>query len=420
MPPDTAAVVAAEPVKARRGRPWPELAVAALLLIASLAPLGYDLYKAHGLMAPGGAMIGRDFVNCWAGARLEIEGDLADIWSPHYMAALRSLTGLPLGTHNFSYPPSLLLFIWPLGFFSYVPALFLWLGATGAAYIFAARSYLDRAGLPWWTAALVPAVFVNVWAGHHGFVLAALWLAAFAAIEKRPSAAGLCIALLTLKPHMGVLIPLVLLLRRQWKATAVAAGATVVLVLASALAFGWSSWAAYFEWTARLQAQMLVGDKPVFFWFMPTAYVSAWLVTKSFAASVAAQLLFGAAAVFILVRAALSEMDWPDLGLLAATATFLVLPYAFNYDMAAVCLAAAILLFRKGRRLHWLGRIVALFALGSPILVMGANYEGVPLLPALLLAFLWVQWRAALPAVENRAPPAWQRSGGGHIASANG
>jgi hypothetical protein len=90
-------------------------------------------------------------------------------------------------------------------------------------------------------------------------------------------------------------------------------------------------------------------------------------------------------------------MDWRELGFVTATATFLVLPYAFNYDMIVVGLSAAILLFGKGRRLHWAGRIVALFALGTPILVMGANYLSVPLLPFLLLAFLWVQARAYAP-----------------------
>jgi hypothetical protein len=418
VPPDTAAAVSADLAKPKRKRPWPELAVAALLLIASIGPVAYDLYKAHGLMVPGRAMIGRDFLNCWAGARLALEGRLGEIWSPGYMAAVRALTGLPLGTHNFSYPPSLLLFIWPLGFLAYVPALILWLGATGAAYGFAARPYLARAGLPWWTAALVPAVFINIWAGHHGFILAALWLAAFASIERRPATAGLLIALLTLKPHMGVLIPLVLLLRRQWKAAAVAAAATLALVALSGLIFGWASWAAYFDWTARLQAEMLLRHKMVFFYFMPTAYVTALLATKSFAVALAAQILFGAAALVILVRAALSRMPWPELGLVTATATFLVLPYAFNYDMVVVGVAATILLF--GQPLHWAGRIIALFALGTPILVMGANYEAIPLLPALLLAFLFVQARACSRPVENRASPAWQRSKQGHIASANG
>ncbi len=407
MPPDAAAVAAQLP-KTRLRPPWPELIVATLLLIASAGPLAYDLYKAHGLLAPGGAMIGRDFVNCWAGAKLTLLGEAGHIWAPDYIRWVRGLTGLPLGTHNFSYPPPLLLFIWPLAFLPYMPALLVWLAATGAAYLVAARRYLDRASLPWWAAALTPAVLINIWAGHHGFVLAALWLGAFASIEERPALAGILIGLLTLKPHMGVLIPLVLLIRRQWAVIAVAAGATLALILASAAVFGWQPWVDYWTWTVRLQASMLVAPNPLFFDLMPTGYVSMWVASKMFAAAVATQLIVGAAAVAITVRSALSRMNWRDLGLVTATATFLVLPYAFNYDMTVVGVAAAILLFGNRKRLHWAGRILALVAFGAPILVAGANYERIPVLPFLLLAFLWVQARAYAPPQERpRSAPAF-------------
>lgn len=365
-----------------------------MLLVASAIPLAYDLYKAHGLIAPGRAMVGRDFLNCWAGAQLALQGRVGEIYSPDYMRAVGDLVGHRLSGHNFSYPPTLLLFVWPLGFFGYLPALLIWLAATGAAYVIAAKSLLYRHGLPWWTALLVPAVLVNVWAGHHGFVLAALWLAAFAAIDKRPALAGLLIALLTLKPHMGVLIPLVLLVRGEWRAIGVAAAATAALASVSVLMFGWQAWVDYYNWTAHLQAEMLVRERSVFFYFMPTAYVAAWLATKVLSFAVAAQLCAAAAAVVIVVRSARSEMAWPELGLVTATATFLVLPYAFNYDMAVVGLGALVLLLRRRERLHGAGRTVALVALGTPILVMGANYTGVPVQPLFLLAFLFVQARA--------------------------
>jgi hypothetical protein len=405
VPLDAAAAATADEPKVKRKLPWPELAVAALLLTASAGAIVYDLYKADGLMVPGRALIGRDFLNCWIGAQLAVHGPITQVWSPDYMRAVWRFTGLPVGTHNFSYPPPLLLFIWPLAFLSYLPALVVWLASTAATYAAAARSYLERAKLPLWASALTPAVFINIWAGHHGFVLAALWLAAFASIEARPARAGMFIALLTLKPHMGVLIPVVLLIRRQWTAAAVAAGGTLALVGASALVFGWSAWFDYFHWTAWLQANMLLRNQPVFFYFMPSAYVSAWVAFKSFPVAVSVQLLLGLAAVAITARAAFKKMDWPDLGMLTATATFLVLPYAFNYDMGVVGLSAAILLLGQGKRLHWAARIVTLLAFGTPILVMGANYERIPLLPLVLLAFLWVQYRAYVSRSDKEKAP---------------
>jgi hypothetical protein len=79
---------------------------------------------------------------------------------------------------------------------------------------------------------------------------------------------------------------------------------------------------------------------------------------------------------------------------MAATATFLVLPYAFNYDMEVVGLGAAMLLFDPRRQLDIVGRVLALLALGSPVLILLLGPHIVPILPLALLGFLCVQARA--------------------------
>jgi hypothetical protein len=398
VPPDTAAVVSADLVEPKRKLPWPELALAALLLGASLGPIAWDLLRARGLSLPGGALIGRDFLNCWAGGQLVLHGEAARIYSSAYMPALEALTGQPpLSVHVFSYPPSLLLFLWPLGFLAYVPAFFLWIAGTGALWFCAARPWLRRAGLPAWTALALPAAFANVWAGHYGFVLAALWLAAFAALGKRPVPAGLALALLTFKPHMGVLIALVLLLRREWRVVAIAAAGTAALVAASMAAFGLDPWVYYLVDTSRLQAGLLARDNAFFFLMMPTPYAAFFRAFDSIAIAAAAQGLIAAAALIVLVRATLRGTAWPELGLLTATATFLVLPYAFNYDMGVVCLSAAMLLFGKGPRLDVIDRAFALLAFGSPILVFALTWLKIPLMPLALFGFLLVQARAYAP-----------------------
>lgn len=399
MPPDTA--------EQQRRLRWPELAVAAVLLIASAAPILWDLLEADGLSLPGRVLIGRDFLNCWGGGQLVVHGEAGRIYSTAFLPALELLTGQPLGLQVFSYPPTLLLFLWPLGFLTYIPALLLWIAGTGALWFYAARPWLKRAGLPAWAALALPAGLVNAWAGHYGFVLAALWLAAFAAIGKRPTQAGIAIALLTLKPHMGVLIALVLLLRREWRVIGIAAAATAALVAASIAAFGLDPWLYYLGDTSRLQAGLLAHDNAFFLLMMPTPYAAFFRAFGSIPVAAAAQALFAAAALFVLVRATLRDAPWPELGLMTATATFLVLPYAFNYDMAVVCLSAAMLLFGSGKRLDPVDRVFALLAFGSPILVLSFNWLKIPLVPITLLGFLLVQARAYAPSRDlwKTAPP---------------
>jgi alpha-1,2-mannosyltransferase len=371
-----------------------DLAVAAIFASLAATFLYKDLAAVRSNVLPGEVMLGRDFVNAWAGGWLTLQRRVGDIYSSHYMASLDQLTGHTLSVHAFSYPPSALLFLWPLGFLPYLAALILFLIATGTAYLTAARPYLARAGLPLWAAALLPAAILNIWAGHYGFLFSALWLATFSAMDRRPLRAGGLIALLTFKPHMGVLIPLLLLLRQRWRVILAAAAGTLALAALSLLLFGGSAWIAYLTGTSKLQMHLLVKEHAFFFAMMPTAYSTVWTASSSLKLAILAQCITALAATVITVRAARSEIAWTELGLMAATATFLVLPYAFNYDMEVIGLAAALLLFDPRRQLDLVGRVLALLALGAPVLVLVLSPHTAPLLPVALLGFLWVQARA--------------------------
>jgi hypothetical protein len=371
-----------------------DFVVAAVFAALSAIFIYKDVTAVKGGVLPGGVMLGRDFANAWAGGKLTLAGRVGEIYSSHYMAALDQLTGHTLSVHAFSYPPSALLFLWPLGLLPYFAALILFLLLTGTAYLIAARPYLAKANLPLWTAALLPASLLNIWAGHYGFLFSALWLAAFASMDRKPLRSGGLIALLTFKPHMGVLIPLLLLLRQRWQVILAAAGGTLALVALSLLLFGGSAWVDYLTGTSRLQMHLLVKEQAFFFSMMPTAYSAVWTASSSLKLAILAQCATALAALFIIVRAARSNIAWTELGLMAATATFLVLPYAFNYDMEVVGLGAAMLLFDPRRQLDIVGRVLALLALGSPVLILLLGPHIVPILPLALLGFLWVQGRA--------------------------
>jgi hypothetical protein len=73
-------------------------------------------------------------------------------------------------------------------------------------------------------------------------------------------------------------------------------------------------------------------------------------------------------------------------GLAVATATFLVLPYAFNYDMTVIGLAAAILLHRAPEEAA-VHRVSAALTLLLPVIVVFANHLAMPLAPPILLLF---------------------------------
>ena len=85
---------------------------------------------------------------------------------------------------------------------------------------------------------LSPAMLQNVIFGQNGALSAALLWGALLFAPARPVAAGIGAGLLLLKPHMDIILPVVFLARRSWRAVAVAIAVAAVLGLLTAATFG--------------------------------------------------------------------------------------------------------------------------------------------------------------------------------------
>src|SRR5262249_10839556 len=145
------------------------------------------------------------------------------------------------GAYRWHYPPPFL-FAAALGaLLPFVPAGLAWLVATGAAYAAAIRGIVgDRVG--WLFALGFPGAIWDVTAGANGFLTAALIGGALGWLERQPVLAGCCLGLLTFKPQLGVLFPLVLVATGRWRAFVAAAVTTVAVAALSWLAFGSAPW----------------------------------------------------------------------------------------------------------------------------------------------------------------------------------
>jgi alpha-1,2-mannosyltransferase len=373
-------------------RERPLLVLASVLAVGlALQYLGLDLSRA--LASPSwqvgaGTLLGRDFVNVYTAGHLVMGGPLQDIYDVHaYRLYQQALFGGAVLGHNYSYAPVSFFYVWLFAPFPYLGALALWLGLTGAAFAAAARPYLRGAGLPAWLALILPASLMNIWAGHYGFLFGALWLAAWRLLERRPRTAGLLVGLMIVKPHLALLMPLVLARRGAWTAFLFAALTAAGLVLASGLIFGWSYWTAWLGSTLFAQAAM-IGDTDQFFLrMMPTVAPSLLLAGLPSWAAWTVQVVSALAAAACLWRFLPREPE--QAGLATACATLLVLPYAFVYDMTLVSVAAALVLSRPGWELRPLWRAVSVLAFLLPVLAVPLGDAGVPLGPP-LIAFLLV------------------------------
>ena len=128
----------------------------------------------------GQALWGRDFVNVYSSGALALQGRLDILYDVEaYRAFQLGLFDGELQHHNYSYPPVSLLYTWLFALLPYPAAWVAWLALTGAPFASAARPLLRGVGLPGWVALLAPASIINLWAGHYGFLIGALWLFAW-------------------------------------------------------------------------------------------------------------------------------------------------------------------------------------------------------------------------------------------------
>jgi hypothetical protein len=237
-----------------------------------------------------------------------------------------------------------------------------WSALSLGLFYLAARPLMPR-NLPQWVALVSPAALTCLLYGHYGLVYGALWLWAF-------QGSGVAAALTTIKPHLSLLVAARMLQSRR--SLAIAAISTIALIAASILAFGIEPWRAFFTTTFHYQTNLLQS-------YNPGRYTS--MVGAVVAYGVAGQILFALFAAVMLLR----RFDV----FTAATATFLIVPYAYHYDMTVVCLGFAVLLARSWSRLRLWEKAVAGAAFLAPAIVI----IGAWIVPPVLSAGLYLQVR---------------------------
>ena len=329
----------------------------------------------HGYM--GKAL--RDGLDFWAGGFLLLHHQLPILFDhAAYQSFLQGLYG-KLPYHLWSYPPS----------YGLVAASFGWLPPWGAVFCFDALSLvllaclLRLAGQKWGFVAAVlvaPASLENMLEHQNAALMTALLGGGLLLLQARPRLAGGLIGLATIKPQLGLVLPL-FLLRRSPLAFAWAVLAAVLLAGVSLLAFGPAAWEGFVHFTSPAMSNVLLTGKPPEF---AGGLISVFALVKPFCsvhAALAAQLAVSAACVL----AALFTRRPAALLVLAALAS----PYLHDYDLLGAALAVALLVQDRLARGFLPGEPVLFFLVwfGPGLLPWVPQYAHLaPILLLLLLA----------------------------------
>jgi tetratricopeptide (TPR) repeat protein len=360
----------------------------------------------NGVLWGYGLPIGHDFHIFYTAARAAADGRLAEVFVPEQLWALaHEYLGVNFATNGlWLYPPHWLLLIAPLALLPYLGAYVAFILATLAAYLASAW----RLGLRWrwlFVLAVAPSTVFTIMGGQNGLLTGALLVPGIFLMHSRPHLAGLLFGVLTIKPHLGMLVIVSLVATRAWRTAAVATATALALAALATLAYGVEAW------TLPLQQAVPVLTRDVSnvaeYWAtgLTSVFPHAALV---FGAGVLAWgIQFGTAALAVTAtyRVCRQSNDAAQRAAIVSAGTMLTFPYLFFYDLPMVTLAVA--LYTQSRSLTRL-EVPLLAALAvTPVLVI----TGIPgLAPAVILsAFLQLWWRAEHDAL-SRKPEAVTRA----------
>jgi alpha-1,2-mannosyltransferase len=338
-------------------------------------------------------VLGRDFLNTWMGGRSVFAGGPQPWFDLRtYNIAIQQILGAPYQLHYWSYPPHVLLFIWPFGLLPYLPAYIAWCAIGIALYVFACSGAIPRERLLF--LAVAPGIGICIFFGQNGFYTAALLIGGWLSLDRRPVLAGILFGILTVKPQIGFLLPVVLLFERRWVTIASAVVTTAALVTATAMLFGWSIWIEFWQKVMPQQQWLTANGGGLLYVMVSSVYYGIRLMHLPDSLAWVLQWITSAIAFAAFLWTFWKRRDRTLQFAMLVTATFLVTPYILNYDMVVFGFVVALLLQRDDSTAadRWL--LLAVWTL--PAVMMLAGLFWIPYAPVVLIAFAGrLIWRLA-------------------------
>jgi hypothetical protein len=214
--------------------------------ILSTGMIGFYASGLHGSLAfpndAAGYILGRDFLNTWFFGKAAFLSDPGRFYAHDlYTQWIAKIVPQDIFNHLWSYPPSFFLLAAPFGLLPYPLAFAAW---TVVGLI---SLYATLRGCALRTLAILcsPAALFCLIGGQISFFMAAALLMALRWLDRRPLIAGVLIAFCTIKPQMGLLIPVLLMASRRWLVLGTATLGILCLVLCTGLIWGFDVWRDY-------------------------------------------------------------------------------------------------------------------------------------------------------------------------------
>ncbi len=340
---------------------------------------------------------GQDFLNFWGAPQIAAH-DIHTLFAGRgYELALHRLYDGEFAQLRWSYPLHSLFFYEPFAALPYLPALALWTLSGLLVYLAVSRTALPARDRNLWLALLLfsPVALIELLTRQNGFFIGAASLAVLLLLDrKRPVTAGVLLGCLTIKPQLFILWPLMLLVTREWRCIFAAALTTLALVALSLVVHGPDAWADYVTFLTQKQWQLLSAEefnetRKLYHLMMPGVTPALRILNWPDGIVVAAQLMVSLGVTVGTVLAFRRPLTLTQRVLILGSASLLVSPYSFNYDMTLLT-TGLVMFWAERTRLSVYDRVLTGFVYLLPLLVYVFNVTDMPIAP-LFLALLFVR-----------------------------
>lgn len=367
---------------------------ASLFYLAASALVVVLLFTVPNSFNPGdGKPLLTDFLSFWAAAG---EANAGRPELPYFTGEFQKLQFELTGTDkffSFFYPPTFLLAVLPFGLAGFAFS-FIAFNALGVLVYWAMTRTVTGDSFVALMLCAFPPAMICVFHGQNALFLATLLGLAMVCLQRdRPVLAGVLIGLMTVKPQLGILLPLALLADRQWITIFTAAATTLLFAGVSYLVFGQETWLAFIAQVPiagqTLQEGLVDWEKMV--------SVYAGLRTLGLG-HVPTQIIQG---IITIVAAVLVYKSWRSPASIVSKVMVLVpfsilaTPFALSYDLTLLAVPLAFWVAevrQQGARLYEKS-IMAICVILTATSSGAAMWAGLPLGPfaAAGIAYLGVQ-----------------------------
>jgi len=284
-----------------------------------------------------------DSIVFWSAGRMALEGGASALFTPEFNLVQTSFFPGLMAENKWLSPPVFLFFLVPFALLSFKSGWLLWSFLCTIGYLRIIWKVLPQPYIL--LAALMFPPFMNsLFSGQSGALITIIFAAALLNMEKRPLLAGLCVGLLIIKPHFGILIPLMLLIEKRWTVFAAAAVSVLLLAGISVWCFGTEIWNDFFL-NLGAHSDSYLNQESFDLYYLQSAIGIAQFFHFDFSLYWPFQIGWSLAAILVLIAAfRMDNLPFEVKGCVLVIATLMVNPYIMYYDFTILAFVLAVLI----------------------------------------------------------------------------